>query len=282
MKWLFATTVLNLNNSLLPTEAITTDHKDSHAHHRGCRGETWYSAMDHRHKTTQQRQNSLKYYKYPNQEPTQHHHEETMTPFGGIILCGGRSTRMGRDKAGLPFGPETMLQRVVRILQSVVSPVVVVAAANQKLPELPSDVLIAIDQQPEQGPLEGIFAGLLTLQNHTTAAFITSCDVPLLEPAFVQRMCSLLEQHDAVVPADEDHVHPLAGVYRTHMADHVQQLLQAKRFRPLYLIEETNSLQVPTKLMLDVDPALYSLFNLNSPADYHAALQQAGFESKTV
>ena len=56
----------------------------------------------------------------------------------GIVLCGGKSTRMGVPKATLPFGPETMLQRVVRLLGTVVSPIVVVAARGQELaPELP-------------------------------------------------------------------------------------------------------------------------------------------------
>ena len=54
---------------------------------------------------------------------------------GGIILCGGQSTRMGSSKALLPFGAETMLQRVVRLLATVVSPIVVVAAAEQSLPD---------------------------------------------------------------------------------------------------------------------------------------------------
>ena len=62
---------------------------------------------------------------------------EAMTA-GGIVLCGGRSTRMGVPKATLPFGPETMLQRVVRLLGTVVSPIVVVAAREQSLPELPA------------------------------------------------------------------------------------------------------------------------------------------------
>lgn len=54
---------------------------------------------------------------------------------GGIILCGGKSTRMGSPKALLAFGPETMLQRVVRLLVTVISPIVVVAAPQQSLPE---------------------------------------------------------------------------------------------------------------------------------------------------
>ena len=59
---------------------------------------------------------------------------------GGIVLCGGRSTRMGTSKAMLPFGPETMLQRVVRLLGTVVSPIIVVAAPEQSLPKLPDEV----------------------------------------------------------------------------------------------------------------------------------------------
>ena len=60
----------------------------------------------------------------------------------GIVLCGGKSTRMGTSKALLPFGPETMLQRVVRLLGEVVAPIVVVAASDQTLPDLPPGVIV--------------------------------------------------------------------------------------------------------------------------------------------
>jgi molybdopterin-guanine dinucleotide biosynthesis protein A len=71
----------------------------------------------------------------------------------GIVLCGGRSTRMGVPKATLPFGPETMLQRVVRLLGSVVAPIVAVAAREQKLPKLPEDVIVTRDEREQRGPL---------------------------------------------------------------------------------------------------------------------------------
>ena len=78
-------------------------------------------------------------------------------------MCGGKSTRMGVPKATLPFGPETMLQRVVRLLGTVASPIVVVAARNQPLPPLPDEVRIARDEREAKGPLEGIRAGLSAL-----------------------------------------------------------------------------------------------------------------------
>ncbi|RME40999.1 MAG: molybdenum cofactor guanylyltransferase, partial [Planctomycetota bacterium] len=59
---------------------------------------------------------------------------------GGLVLCGGRSRRMGRDKAWLPFGPETLLQRMVRIVGEVASPLLVAARPDQELPHLPPEV----------------------------------------------------------------------------------------------------------------------------------------------
>src|ERR1700752_3729699 len=102
----------------------------------------------------------------------------------GIVLCGGKSTRMGTSKALLPFGPETMLQRVVRLLGTVVSPIVVVAAADQELQPLPAEIVGPRDEREGLGPLEGLRAGLKALPVDIEAAYVTSCDVPLLVPAF--------------------------------------------------------------------------------------------------
>src|SRR5262252_4106012 len=107
---------------------------------------------------------------------------------GGIVLCGGRSTRMGSPKALLPFDGEAMLQRVVRLLGTAVSPLVVVAAAGQTLPPLPSAVIVTHDERDDRGPLEGLRAGLDALPVDIDAAYVTSCDVPMLVPSFVTRM----------------------------------------------------------------------------------------------
>src|SRR5688572_22622973 len=120
----------------------------------------------------------------------------------GIILCGGQSSRMGRPKATLPFGPELMLQRVVRLLAEVVEPIVVVAAPGQELPPLPLGVLIAHDEREGRGPLEGLLAGLTALEGQVDAAYATSCDVPLLVPDFVRQMIARLGSHEIAVPVE--------------------------------------------------------------------------------
>jgi molybdopterin-guanine dinucleotide biosynthesis protein A len=199
---------------------------------------------------------------------------------GAIILCGGKSSRMGRDKATLPFGPELMLQRVVRLVSEVVEPahIVVVAAPEQLLPALPTAVAVARDQYKDRGPLEGLAAGLRRISADAGAVYATACDVPLLQPAFVERMFELLGEHEVAVPRDGEHHHPLAAVYRTSVLEHMQRLLSADRLRPRFLFDEVNTREVSVEELRSVDPELKTLQNLNHPSDYQAALSAAGFE----
>jgi molybdopterin-guanine dinucleotide biosynthesis protein A len=195
---------------------------------------------------------------------------------GGIVLCGGKSTRMGVPKATLPFGSETMLQRVVRLLGTVVSPIVVVAAREQSLPQLPDDVAVARDEREQRGPLEGLRAGLKALPNSVDVVYITSCDVPLLEPAFVTRMVELLGDHDIAVMEIDGFPHPLSAVYRRDTLPHVEALLEKDMLRPVFLFDAVRTRRVRPEEMLSVDPQLRTLRNLNTREDYLAALSEAG------
>jgi len=198
---------------------------------------------------------------------------------GGIVLCGGRSSRMGAPKLALPFGPELMLQRIVRLLGEACRPIVVVAAPAQELPALPAEVIIARDKREGRGPLEGLLAGLSALPEEVEAAYVTSCDVPFLSPAFVERMFELLGDHTIAVPAAGGFQHPLSAVYRRGVIEVVETLLAADRLRPMDLFEVVATLRVAEKELAGVDPRLDTLKNLNQPADYLAALKQAGFEA---
>ena len=197
---------------------------------------------------------------------------------GGVILCGGHSTRMGRDKALLPFGPELMLQRVVRLLGEVVPSerIVVVAAQGQALPALPADVRVARDEIADRGPLEGLYAGLTALGLQVDAVYVTACDVPLLEPRFVTELFARLGEHQIVVPRSAEHYHPLSAVYRAAVLAPVTRLRAQQRMAPRYLFDEVATLAVPVDELRTVDPQLDSLANLNRPEDYTAALARAG------
>jgi molybdenum cofactor guanylyltransferase len=191
----------------------------------------------------------------------------------GIVLCGGQSTRMGRPKAWLPFGGELMLPRVVRLLSEVVSPIVEVAAPDQEVPPLPAGVEITRDEEKGRGPLQGLLAGLHALRGRADAAYLSSCDVPFLQPAFVRRLIDLLGDHLICVPKVGDYHHPLAAVYRTEVAEQVARLLAENRLRPVFLFESVLTRVVEPAELADVDPTFQSLRNLNTREEYEAALR---------
>ena len=194
---------------------------------------------------------------------------------GAIVLCGGKSSRMGTSKALLPFGPETMLQRVVRILQDVVSPVVVVSALSQALPNLSADVIVTRDEHEGRGPLEGLRAGLKALPTDIEYAYVTSCDVPLLEPGFIRQLLDFARGYDVAVVEIDGFAHPLSAVYRRTVLPHVEELLASNRLRPAYLFDEVRTRRI-TPAQITADPELRTLRNLNTREDYEQALADAG------
>lgn len=190
---------------------------------------------------------------------------------GGIVLCGGQSRRMGVDKAVLMFAGQPMLARVVDRLEAAVRPVLVVAAVGQPLPQLPLDVTVVRDQHPDRGPLEGLAVGLGALPPEVEMAFVASCDVPLLAPAFVRRMIELLDDADAAVPEIDNRLHGLAAVYRRSVLAQVRQMLAEDCLRLQSLFDRVKTRRVDPDELRDVDPRLQSLWNINTPEDLRAA-----------
>jgi molybdopterin-guanine dinucleotide biosynthesis protein A len=167
-----------------------------------------------------------------------------------------------------------MLQRVVRLLTQAVEPtsLVIVAAKDQELPSLPRLVTVVRDERPHRGPLEGLAGGLRGLPAKLDAVYCTSCDVPLLVPAFVVRMFALLEDFEISVPVDGEFTHPLAAVYRPRLLPVIERLLAKDQLRPRDLFDIVPTRQVPVDQLRSVDPNLMTLMNVNSPSEYQQAL----------
>lgn len=182
---------------------------------------------------------------------------------------------MGRPKAWLPFGGEVMLARVVRLLGEAVAPLVVVAAPEQEVPPLPEGVAIVRDPERGRGPLQGLTAGLEALRGQVDAAYLSSCDVPFLRPAFVRRLVELLGTHAICVPRASGFFHPLAAVYRVEVAAVAACLLAEDRLRTGLLFEQVSTRIVGPDELAEVDPELQSLRNLNSPDEYEQALRES-------
>ncbi len=195
---------------------------------------------------------------------------------GGVILCGGKSSRMGTPKHLLPFGKEVVLQRVVRVLGEVVSPLVVVCAAGQELPQLPDSLRMIEDEEEYLGPLAGLVMGLKALAGEVDAVYLTGCDVPLLKAEFIQGMISKLGEYECVVAMEEQFLHPLAAVYRTSVLPVAEELLLNDVLRPRALIEACQSLKISVEELRIFDAELDSLRNMNNPDEYQTLLAKQG------
>lgn len=178
----------------------------------------------------------------------------------GIVLCGGRSSRMGRPKAWLPIGDETLLSRMVRVLSERVSRVVVSAAAGQSLPPLPETVRVIADAVPERGPLGGIASVLAVLDEDLIA--VAACDLPRLGGSTIGEFLSLLAEsdHDAVVPMVEGRPQPLAAAYRRRILPRITEHLDRGDWAMHRLLAVLD--------VLVVDRPAGEFANINTPAEY--------------
>ncbi len=212
---------------------------------------------------------------------------DSVTVAAGVVLAGGRSSRMGTPKAALAWRETTLAHRTASVLgEATAGPVVVVRAAGQSLPRLPDGTIVATDPRAGLGPLQGIAAGLAALAelgDGPQVAFVAATDLPFLHGAFVRRVLAVLaeDQADVALPVALGHVQPLAAAYRVALAGPADALVASGRLRPADLfaacavsrIDEARLLADP--VLADADPGLDSLINVNHPAEYAEALARA-------
>jgi molybdenum cofactor guanylyltransferase len=204
-------------------------------------------------------------------------------PAAGVVLVGGRSSRMGTAKAALEWHGSTLLDHTLGILaRAVDGPLLVVRAPGQSLPEIPSRVQVVADPEPGLGPLQGIAAGLTALTGRAEVAFVCSTDLPFLHPAFIRRVLNALtDSLDVVLPVARGYPQPLAAAYRIALAPVAAELVAAGDLRPPLLFRRCAMLPLNEAALLadpvlaSADPALDSVINVNFPEDYHAARSRA-------
>jgi molybdopterin-guanine dinucleotide biosynthesis protein A len=209
-----------------------------------------------------------------------------MKASAGVVLAGGRSSRMGTPKAALEWHGSTLLHRTVCIMaRATDGPVVVVRAHGQDLPALPRGTDVVEDPREGKGPVQGIAAGLAALEGQAEAAFISSTDLPFLHPAFIRRVLGGLERArsedgavpDVCLPVARGHPQPLAAAYRIGLAGAAERLVKEGRLRPAFLFEECvvsrldDAALAADPMIAALDPGLDSVVNVNEPDDYAAA-----------
>lgn len=191
----------------------------------------------------------------------------------GVVLAGGRSTRMGTDKALLAVGASTVLERTVGILTGVVEPVLVVAAAGQVLPPLPVDVLR--DELAGTGPLHALAVGLAeAARRGADAALVTATDLPLLRQELLRVLLANAEPGQLVLPVVDGRDQLLLAVWPTALAApaHAAVAGGGRRVRDLLALTAVQRLDAAALLsdaeLAAVDPGLRCVQGANTPAEW--------------
>ena len=187
----------------------------------------------------------------------------------GIILAGGRGSRINRNKAliTLPDG-KALIQRSIGVLKGIFAEVLIVA--NRK--ELYRDfgVRVVEDLIKGAGPLGGIFAGLHYSSSHVN--FVIGCDMPFPQPGLIRLLVEECGDHDVVIPQAGGEVEPLFAIYTKNCLPVISDHLQRSDLKVRSILTELRVRRVEEREIERVDPERLSFFNVNNPEDLKRAL----------
>ena len=195
-----------------------------------------------------------------------------LTSCAGVVLAGGKSARMGTEKAALRIGGETLLARVVRRLRLALPEVSIIGPSH--LTALAPGTPVFPDEFPGLGPLGGLATALAQVSSQYI--FLTGCDMPFVEPALVSAMAAYAlrsPEVDVVALRTSRGIEPLHAVYGRACAPLVQERIAATDERSMgALLERLRVTELPASMVAQCDPTGRSTFNANSPEDWREAL----------
>ena len=186
-----------------------------------------------------------------------------------IILAGGFSTRMGRDKSTLTMGGDMLLQLLATRFAEVMGRVIVALRPGQEAATGPGSVVYDVHQGI--GPLGGLHAGLLASPDEEN--FVLACDMPFASAELAAHIISRLPDHDAVVPMLARGPEALYAAYTRSCLPAVESSIRAGRLRMRQMLELLDVLYIPENDLNEHDPGLRSFLNVNTPEEYQQALR---------
>jgi molybdopterin-guanine dinucleotide biosynthesis protein A len=187
----------------------------------------------------------------------------------GVMLVGGKSRRMGTDKALLEIGGMPLYGRLLRILHENFPSVILVGDNHERFRE---KQLLGYDDIYPGSTLGGVYTGIVKAQ--TDAVFVTACDIPFPSSVLIRYLCRQLKENDAVVPLTANGIEPLFACYRKSCLPVMQRQIEKGRFKIRDCYPELAVNYVKAEVTARFDAAGTALLNINTPADYHSCLSQ--------
>lgn len=183
----------------------------------------------------------------------------------GVILAGGKSTRMGSDKALLPYRGGRFIEAIYRLFADIFSEVILVTNTPAQYDFLPcrkvQDIL------KDMGVLAGIHSGLCHSSN--PAIFAVACDMPYLVEGLIRHMASRADAGGVLIPESPDGLEPLHAVYGKGCLAAIESTLLSGQRRIVSFFDRTNVSRMNLEQVAMFDPSFVSFININTPTDYY-------------
>ena len=195
------------------------------------------------------------------------------SPVTGVILAGGKSRRMGENKALLQLGGDSLIGHVIHRMRLVTDELLLITNNPAEYKHL--DLPMYEDILPNTGALGGIHTGL-SYASHD-AVLCVACDSPFLDPKLITYLTSLLSGHDAVIPytfrgdTGQMTLQTLCAVYSKRCLPIIKLMLQEREFRVHAIYERAHIKRIPPEVWRKFDPEGMSFFNINTPEDFDRA-----------
>lgn len=189
----------------------------------------------------------------------------------GVVLAGGRATRMGTNKALLELGGMRIIERLVRTLRPLFSELAIVANEPETYAFL--DLPIWPDRIPGKGALGGLYTAVLGSAFPWT--FCIACDMPFPDPEVIAYLQRLAPEADVVIPRTADGYQPLHAIYSKACLPTMESLLRADRLKIDQLFPAVRLRVVEGEELRRIDPLQRAFININTEEDLAAAAQLA-------
>jgi molybdenum cofactor guanylyltransferase len=194
------------------------------------------------------------------------------TDAGVIILAGGRSRRMGTDKALLEVGRQTNIERITKEFRLLHERPILVTNDRQAYADL--NVSFTGDDFPGKGPLAGVHAGLKA--SPYSINVVVACDMPFATVQAALVMINHVQQYDAVIPKIGGTQHPLFAVYKQSCIRQARKCLVEERLRMIDLLHDINVCTIKKKAFPPTLELEKVFFNMNRPEDYKKVQEWIG------
>jgi molybdopterin-guanine dinucleotide biosynthesis protein A len=186
-----------------------------------------------------------------------------------ILLAGGKSSRLGIDKARVKLdGVSVLIQSIAEKL-STVSDDIVVSTNGRRYDEITMPVRWAVDVKPGAGSLMGLYSGLLAVKYYYAIA--VACDMPFINIELLKYMISLPRDYDALLPRIGDKTEQLHSIYSKRCLAKMKKFLDSGHLKITAFIDEIDVKYVPEDIINRYDPQHISFFNVNTAAQLKKA-----------